>query len=94
MSVQRFLKLDEALELLNSFDCDVEITVLPPDASELTDEDDRDDNEVNTGEITVKDVSDSLEVRSGDRFQAEPPTAPVFRQQNAERKLKDINYFG
>ncbi|XP_035227192.1 piggyBac transposable element-derived protein 3-like [Stegodyphus dumicola] len=63
MSVQRFLKLEEALELFNSLDSDeseVEIVVLPPDASELTDEDEGDENEVNTGEITVTDVPGSL----------------------------------
>ncbi|GFV49047.1 uncharacterized protein TNCV_5065311 [Trichonephila clavipes] len=44
MSEQRFLKLDEALELLNSLDSDereIKITVLPPDASELTDEEEK-----------------------------------------------------
>ncbi|XP_035205191.1 piggyBac transposable element-derived protein 3-like [Stegodyphus dumicola] len=63
MSVQRFLKLEEALELFNSFDSDeseVEIAVLPPDASELTDEDEGEENEVNTGDIIVTDVPGSL----------------------------------
>lgn len=44
--MQRFLKLEEPLELLNNLDSeesDDEIAVLPPDASELTDE--GDDNE-------------------------------------------------
>ncbi|XP_035211459.1 piggyBac transposable element-derived protein 2-like [Stegodyphus dumicola] len=48
MSVQRFLKLEEALELFNSLESDesdVEIAALPPDASELTDEDEGDENE-------------------------------------------------
>ncbi|GFV67951.1 hypothetical protein TNCV_1872331 [Trichonephila clavipes] len=39
MSVQRFLKLEGRLELLNSLDSDeidAEIAVLPPDTSELT----------------------------------------------------------
>ncbi|XP_035231948.1 piggyBac transposable element-derived protein 2-like, partial [Stegodyphus dumicola] len=56
MLVQRFLKLEEALELFNSLDSDeseVEIAVLPPDARELTDEDEGDENEVNTDEIIV-----------------------------------------
>ncbi|GFU50830.1 hypothetical protein TNCV_2495341 [Trichonephila clavipes] len=48
MSVQRFLKLEEALALLNILDSnesDFEIVVLPPDASELIDEDEGDENE-------------------------------------------------
>ncbi|XP_035209878.1 piggyBac transposable element-derived protein 3-like [Stegodyphus dumicola] len=48
MSVQSFLKLEEALELINSLDSyesEVEIAVLPPDASELTDEDERAEND-------------------------------------------------
>ncbi|GFR02738.1 hypothetical protein TNCT_537891 [Trichonephila clavata] len=64
MSAQIFLKLEEALELLNSLDSDqsdVEIAVLPPNASELTDKDQGDENEVNTGESIVKDVPGSLE---------------------------------
>ncbi|GFT64230.1 hypothetical protein TNCV_2201091 [Trichonephila clavipes] len=51
MSVQRFLKLDEPLELLNNLDLDetdIEISLLQ-DASELIDEVERDENEVNTG---------------------------------------------
>ncbi|GFU67549.1 hypothetical protein TNCV_3239961 [Trichonephila clavipes] len=59
MSVQRFLKLEEALELLSSLDSDeidFEIAVLPPDASELTDEDEGDENEVNTDEILLKTI--------------------------------------
>ncbi|GFX52003.1 hypothetical protein TNCV_4653321 [Trichonephila clavipes] len=51
MSVQRFGKLEEALELLNSLvsdESDIEITVLP-DVSELNDEDEGEENEVNTG---------------------------------------------
>ncbi|GFQ79299.1 hypothetical protein TNCT_145681 [Trichonephila clavata] len=66
MSLQRFLKLEESLELLNSLDSDesdVEIAVLPPDASE-TDEDEGDKNEVNTGEIMVNNVIGYLEVRN------------------------------
>ncbi|GFT10908.1 hypothetical protein TNCV_1944981 [Trichonephila clavipes] len=66
MSVQRFLMLEEALQLLNSSDSDesdVEIAVLPPDATELTDEDEEDDNEVNTGEIIMNDVPGSLEAK-------------------------------
>ncbi|GFU48510.1 hypothetical protein TNCV_1398131 [Trichonephila clavipes] len=63
MSVQRFLKLEEALELLNSLDSneiDIEITVLPP-ALEPANEERGDENEVNSGEIIVKDVPGSLE---------------------------------
>ncbi|GFW42516.1 hypothetical protein TNCV_4257111 [Trichonephila clavipes] len=43
----------------------IEIAVLP-DANELTDENEGYENEVNTGEIIIKDVPKSLEVRSGD----------------------------
>ncbi|GFW29129.1 uncharacterized protein TNCV_2838691 [Trichonephila clavipes] len=62
--MKKFLKLEEALELLNSLESDesnIEIAVLP-DASELTDEDEGDENEINTGVISVKDVPGSLEV--------------------------------
>ncbi|GFW69679.1 uncharacterized protein TNCV_1883231 [Trichonephila clavipes] len=62
MSVQRFPKLEEALELLNSLDSDesdIEIAVLP-DTSEITDEE-GDDNEVNTSEIIIKVVPWSTE---------------------------------
>ncbi|GFU95683.1 hypothetical protein TNCV_360401 [Trichonephila clavipes] len=51
---------------LDSDESDIEIAVLPPNASELTDEDEGNENEVNTGEIIVKDVLGSLEVRNGD----------------------------
>ncbi|GFX89180.1 hypothetical protein TNCV_20761 [Trichonephila clavipes] len=77
MSVQRFLKLEEALELLNGLDLDendIGIAVLP-DASELIDEDEGDENEVNTSKIIVKDIPGSLDVRSGDSFHAEQPTS-------------------
>ncbi|GFT53921.1 hypothetical protein TNCV_3368441 [Trichonephila clavipes] len=53
-------------------DSDIEIAVFS-DVGELTDEDEGDDNEVNTGEIIIKDVPWSLEFRSGDSFQPEPP---------------------
>ncbi|GFU90452.1 transposable element Tcb2 transposase [Trichonephila clavipes] len=59
MSVERFLKLDEALGLLNTLDSDerdVEVFVLPPDISGLTDEDEGHENEINTGGIIVNDV--------------------------------------
>ncbi|GFU43290.1 hypothetical protein TNCV_1567291 [Trichonephila clavipes] len=46
-------------------------------ASELTDEDEGDANEVNTGEIIVSDVPGCLEVRTGDSFQPEPSTNSV-----------------
>ncbi|GFQ78324.1 hypothetical protein TNCT_410661 [Trichonephila clavata] len=52
MSVQRFMKLEETLEFLsslNSDESDFEIVVLLPDISELTDEDEGDEDEVNTG---------------------------------------------
>ncbi|GFT50172.1 hypothetical protein TNCV_3622291 [Trichonephila clavipes] len=68
MSVQRFLKLEEALELFNNLDSDesdVEIAVLPPDANELTGKDEGDENEINTGEIIVNDVPGCLEVSTG-----------------------------
>ncbi|GFX59109.1 hypothetical protein TNCV_936241 [Trichonephila clavipes] len=47
-SVQRFLKSQEALELssLNLDESDVETAVLPPDASELSDEDEGDEKRI------------------------------------------------
>lgn len=42
MPLQRFLKLEEAVELLKRLDLDesdVELSVIPPNASEPTDED-------------------------------------------------------
>ncbi|XP_035229166.1 piggyBac transposable element-derived protein 3-like [Stegodyphus dumicola] len=78
MSVQMFLKLEEALKVFNRLDSDeseVEIAVLPPNASELTDEDEGDANEVNTGEIIVTDVPGSLEFITGDSFRLEPSTS-------------------
>ncbi|GFR32772.1 hypothetical protein TNCT_715181 [Trichonephila clavata] len=50
-------------------DKDVEIAVFSPDASELTEEDEGYDNEVNTSVIIVNDVLGSLEVRTGEMFQ-------------------------
>ncbi|GFV29056.1 hypothetical protein TNCV_4904291 [Trichonephila clavipes] len=47
--------------------------VLPLDASELTDEDEGNENDVNTGNDTVKDIPRCLEVRTGNGFQPEPP---------------------
>ncbi|GFW35363.1 hypothetical protein TNCV_2611621 [Trichonephila clavipes] len=72
-----FLKLEEALELLNSLATDGSNSesVVLPDASELIDEDEGDENELNTGEIIVKDVPGFFEVRRGDIFQAEPSTS-------------------
>ncbi|GFS65175.1 hypothetical protein TNCV_2331 [Trichonephila clavipes] len=58
MSVQKFLKSEEVLELLNSLDSnesDIYIAVLP-DISELTDEE-GDDNEVNTTDVANEDDS-------------------------------------
>ncbi|GFR20986.1 hypothetical protein TNCT_686371 [Trichonephila clavata] len=78
MSVQRFLRLEEALELLNSSDSDesdIEIAVLPPDVNEITDENKGDQNEINTSEILVNDIPGSLEVRTGDNFQPELSTS-------------------
>ncbi|GFX58282.1 hypothetical protein TNCV_204691 [Trichonephila clavipes] len=57
ISAQRFLKLEQALEFLNNLDSneiDVEIVVLPPDASKLTDKDEWDEQEINTGTILLK----------------------------------------
>ncbi|GFW82237.1 hypothetical protein TNCV_3817181 [Trichonephila clavipes] len=61
---------------------DVEIAVVTPDASELTDEDEGHENEVNTGKIIVNDIPGFLEpdaedlgitlvknVMSGNRYQ-------------------------
>ncbi|GFX91886.1 hypothetical protein TNCV_3577161 [Trichonephila clavipes] len=70
MSVQKFLKLEEALEFLNSIDSDEsdgEIAVFPSFTSELTDEDEGDENDVNTDKIIVNDVPGCLEVITGDR---------------------------
>ncbi|GFV66640.1 hypothetical protein TNCV_2594611 [Trichonephila clavipes] len=69
MPGQRFLKLEKALESLNSSDSDesgARIVVLPPDARELTDKDKGHENEVNTSEIIGNNVPWSLEVRTGD----------------------------
>ncbi|KAF8794413.1 hypothetical protein HNY73_002396 [Argiope bruennichi] len=68
MSMRRFLKLEGALELLNSLDkdrSDFEIAVLSPDASTLTDKGEGDDNEVNTGEIIANDIPGTVKVRVG-----------------------------
>ncbi|GFX23359.1 hypothetical protein TNCV_4936741 [Trichonephila clavipes] len=67
MSVQRFLNLQESLEFLNSLDSDeidFEIALLPTDASELTDEDEWNENDVNSREITENDVPGSLVVKT------------------------------
>ncbi|GFU01685.1 uncharacterized protein TNCV_1522211 [Trichonephila clavipes] len=58
-----FLKLEQALELLNSLDSDesdMETTVLPLDARELTDEDEGNENEVNTEAKREELVDDAL----------------------------------
>ncbi|GFV90402.1 hypothetical protein TNCV_935341 [Trichonephila clavipes] len=68
-------------------DSDIEIDVLP-DVGELTDEDEGDDNEVNTGEIIIKDVPWSLEFRSGDSFQPEPPTSSSVLATKSRKKAK------
>ncbi|GFR24705.1 hypothetical protein TNCT_214851 [Trichonephila clavata] len=94
MSVQIFLKLEEALALLNSFDSDasdVEIAVLPLDAREITDEDKRDDNEVNTAKIIVNDVPESVDVRTRDNSQSEPSTSYSVSKTENRKKLKDIS---
>ncbi|GFV97403.1 hypothetical protein TNCV_2039121 [Trichonephila clavipes] len=54
------------------------------DASELTDKDERDENEVNTGEIIVK----CLKVRTGDSFQPEPSTSPSCSTTKSRKKAK------
>ncbi|GFR07751.1 hypothetical protein TNCT_589091 [Trichonephila clavata] len=67
MSVQRFLKLEEALESLNSLDSDeseVDIAVLPLDTSEPNVKDKGDDKLVNTFKITVSHVPESLELKA------------------------------
>ncbi|GFU27343.1 hypothetical protein TNCV_4518981 [Trichonephila clavipes] len=56
-----------SIRIINSLDSDeidVEIAVLPPDANELIDKDEGDENEVNTGEITENDVPRSRKVRT------------------------------
>ncbi|GFV56852.1 hypothetical protein TNCV_146041 [Trichonephila clavipes] len=95
MSVQRLLKFEEALELLNSLDSDdsdIEIAVIP-DISELTDEE-RDDNEVNASEIIIKDAPGSLKIRSGDSFQPELLTNSSVWTTKSRKKLKDICHYG
>ncbi|GFV56898.1 hypothetical protein TNCV_1869391 [Trichonephila clavipes] len=60
MSVQRFLKLEEASELLNSLDSDesdVEIVLCFHQMSGA--EDEGDENEVNTGEACIKRILSS-----------------------------------
>ncbi|GFX13250.1 hypothetical protein TNCV_2990141 [Trichonephila clavipes] len=102
MSVQRFLKLKKALELLNSLysdESDIEIAALPaiiavlPDINERTD-DEGDDNEVNTSAIITKDIPGSLEVRSGDTFQPEPLTSSSASTTKNCKKVKDISHYG
>ncbi|GFW40211.1 hypothetical protein TNCV_5118941 [Trichonephila clavipes] len=91
ISVQMFLKLEEVLELLNSLhsdESDVEIAVLPPEARELTDEDEGDENEVNTCEIFINDAHGSLDVRNGDSFQSEPSTSPSVSTTKSRKKAK------
>ncbi|GFV56577.1 hypothetical protein TNCV_1803861 [Trichonephila clavipes] len=88
--------LEEALELFNSLDSDendVEIDVLLPDASELTDEDEGNENKVNTGEIIVNDVPGCLEVRAGDSFQPKAFTSSGCSTTKSRKKLKDTSHF-
>ncbi|GFV66661.1 hypothetical protein TNCV_2594821 [Trichonephila clavipes] len=95
MSEKRFLKFKEGLELLNSLDSDesdIEIAVLPG-ASKLTDEDEGNKNEVNTGEIIVKDVHGSLELINRDGFQAEPPTSSSVSTTKSRKKAKRHQLF-
>ncbi|GFU49173.1 hypothetical protein TNCV_2674741 [Trichonephila clavipes] len=83
------------MELLNSLDLDesdFEITVLPPDAIEVTDDDERDKDEVNTVESTENDVSGYLEVRTGDSFMPEQSFS-ISTTKNRKR-LKDISHRG
>ncbi|GFU61075.1 retrovirus-related Pol polyprotein from transposon 297 [Trichonephila clavipes] len=57
--------------------------------SELTDEDEGYENEVNTAEIIVNDVPGCLEVRNGDRVSSlNHPQALFVRQRRAEKSLK------
>ncbi|GFV81482.1 hypothetical protein TNCV_52061 [Trichonephila clavipes] len=82
--------LEEALELLNSLDSDesdVEIAVLPLDASVLTDEDEGDENEINIGEIIIKNVPEPLEVRSGDSSQDGPLTSSNVSKTKRRKKI-------
>ncbi|GFW35426.1 hypothetical protein TNCV_2612251 [Trichonephila clavipes] len=96
MSVQTFLKLEEALELLKSLDSDesnIEIAVLS-DTNELTDEDEG----VIMKQILVRLLKKmflglwrlELEIV----YRQTHPQALVFRQQRAEKRLKDISCFG
>ncbi|GFX83403.1 uncharacterized protein TNCV_1426991 [Trichonephila clavipes] len=63
--------------LLGSYDeSDIEIAVLP-DARELTDEDEGDENEVNTGKTIVKDVPGILGIAG---VPVTPPPSELFEQ--------------
>ncbi|GFV88269.1 hypothetical protein TNCV_4543151 [Trichonephila clavipes] len=60
--------------------------------SELTDEDEGDKNEVNTGEISENDVPGYLEVRTTYSFQTEQRfSISTTKKRN---KLKNINHLG
>ncbi|GFV30990.1 hypothetical protein TNCV_4014241 [Trichonephila clavipes] len=100
MLVQRFLKLDEVSGPFNSLDSiesDVEIAMLPP---ELTDEDEGDGYEVNSGEIIVTgdllyDVFGCLGgVRTGDSFHPEVFTSSGCSTTKNRKKLKYTSHFG
>ncbi|GFW91856.1 transposable element Tc3 transposase [Trichonephila clavipes] len=80
--------------ILASHENDIEIALLPPGDHQLTDEDEGDENEVNSNEIIVKDVLESLEVRREDMYHPEPHTSSLFRQRREEKKLKNFSHFG
>ncbi|GFU39766.1 hypothetical protein TNCV_1949581 [Trichonephila clavipes] len=91
LSVHIFLKLEEALELLNSLDSDesdFEIAVLPAIIAVLPDTSDEegDDIEVTVSESIKKDVPGSLEVRNGDSFQSEPLTISSVSTTKSRKK--------
>ncbi|GFU31105.1 hypothetical protein TNCV_2193081 [Trichonephila clavipes] len=58
------------------------------DTSELTDEDEEDENEVNTGDIIVNDVPGGVEVRTGSSFQPEPSASFSCSTSKSRKKLK------
>ncbi|GFU66437.1 hypothetical protein TNCV_3806801 [Trichonephila clavipes] len=63
------------------------------DASELTDENEGDENEVNNGEIILNDVPGCLEVRTGDSFQPEPSTKSRCSTMKSRKKTKGHQSF-
>ncbi|GFW68548.1 retrovirus-related Pol polyprotein from transposon TNT 1-94 [Trichonephila clavipes] len=72
----------------------VEVVVLPPYASELTDEDEGDENEVITGEIIENDVPGGLGARTGDNFQPESSTSSSSSTTKSRKKAKRHESFG